>query len=138
MIGPFGYAALALGTSLAAVFNAVYLLWAIRRVFAESGSPFSLSPLARSFGANLGIALLMGGACLWSWYPLNAWLPDYVLGRSMGAGLAVARAVKVLILVAEGAALMLILARIFKIREATDAFDFFTEKLKKKLSRSTK
>ena len=138
LVGPLGFVGLALGTSLAAVFNAGFLLRAARLVLREAGGDLGLSPLLRAFVAHLGASLLMGAACHLSWRGLDSILPELLVLSLGDAGrglLPLFRALKTMLLVFEGVLLTLVLARLFGLRETLDAVDLITKKMKNKLSR---
>ena len=136
MIRPFGYWGLALGTSIGALFNSCWLLLFIRRMLARQGEVFHLWPIFRAFLAQLVVALLMGAICYATLLGLNHWAPESGFLEHFGRkSAALVRIAKMLILVLEGGAVVLLLARILGLSDTTQAVDIFTEKLKKKLSR---
>lgn len=125
LIGPFSYVGLALGTSLAAIFNALFLLLSIQSILRRNSFHFPLWPLAKSFAIHLIVALAMGLAC-WGTYRLVDPLWDLHLpGRLLKVGL----------LVLEGALITVIFAKVFKLQETLEAVELFSGKLKKKLSK---
>jgi putative peptidoglycan lipid II flippase len=137
MVRPFGYWGLALGTSLGAILNAIFLLYALRGLLVQAGEGFALRPVARSFFTHLAIALVMGVACFFSHRLLNSWLPDLFWVNHLGqAGWVVSRFFKVGVVVFEGIALILILGRSLGAPETAEAVDIFAKKLKNKLSRA--
>jgi len=136
MIGPFGYWGLALGTSIGAIFNACLLLGSVRRVIMEKGGGFPVLPLVLAFFQQLAVAIAMGGACFLTYRLMDQWIPDRILLAAMGnLGLALSRAVKVVLVVLEGAILVVFFAKILRLKDTTEAFDIFYKKLKNKLSR---
>jgi len=138
MIGPFGYWGLALGTSIGAIANSLILVIFIRGRIEAQGVDFRLADLVRSFLAQLGLALFMGGAAYATYLGLLKWAPDrlfielfeHFLGKMT---LPVARGVKVGLLIAESMVVIAVTARVLRIRDTTEALDFFSRKLKKKL-----
>ena len=99
-----GYRGLALGTSIAALFNATTLLVILRAHLQGLND-------ARLFGAIARIAAaaaVMGGAAVWSYETLGAWLPgrDLLtestrLGTSIGIAVTVLAAVAWLLRISE-------------------------------------
>ncbi len=136
MVRPFGFWGLALGTSCAAIFNMVFLVAAVRRLIAPSGVSLPYGTLVRSFAANLAVALAMGVACHYTSVGLGLWLPESEFIEDYGRKIIpLVRLVKITLLVAEGVGVVVLLSRVFGLRETTEAVRIFTEKLKKKLRR---
>ncbi|MEK7397899.1 MAG: murein biosynthesis integral membrane protein MurJ, partial [Candidatus Poribacteria bacterium] len=129
LIGPFGYWGLALGTSVAAVVNAVYLIRAIQLMFGKYDVDFPVMPIIKAFGSHLVIAVLMGAACLGTNEILEILLPDTFLGT----WLPFVRAMKMSILLLEGIFIVFILAKMLNLSETSEIFSLFFEKFKKKL-----
>lgn len=123
MIGPFGYVGLALGTSIAALFNAIFLMIAIQKILHREKGQFLLAPLVQSFLGYLFISLLMGGICLLTYSAINSFFSDHILMRVLETG----------ILVSEGILITLCLSRLTRMTELSDAFTFFVDRFKKKL-----
>jgi putative peptidoglycan lipid II flippase len=139
MVRPFGYWGLALGTSLAACFNAVFLLVSIRKILAEHGGRFSLGPVVRGFLAYSCLAVVMGLSVRASYGLLDSWMPDSWLqgaGFGLKVGTLLARLIKVALAVVEGGVLTLLLGRMAGLSEISEVAEIFNKKLKKKLSRS--
>jgi putative peptidoglycan lipid II flippase len=134
MVGPFGYWGLALGTSIAAIFNGAFLLGAIRKLIQQKGGEFPFFPLVKGLAEYLGVALTMGVICYFSSQFLNSLLPDttfyYAIGR---VGLPLCRGIKVGILVLQGGLFVIFAAKLLHLKEATEVIDLFTKKLKNKL-----
>ncbi len=124
-----GFSGLALGTSLGALLNFMILLSIVRKMLTHGGANFDLAGVLRSFAENLVVALLMGGMVFLSWHYLESILP--------GAN-ALIRLSRVGILVAEGAVFVLILAKIFKLRETQDAVAYLMGRLKTRLLEPSK
>jgi putative peptidoglycan lipid II flippase len=135
LVGPLGFWGLALGTSVGAVLNMILLIYGIRKLLFSQGVQVSLRSIIQPFFVQLTIALCMGGACWMTYRGLNTLLPesDWVLdyGRK---GLFLLRGLKVSLLMGEGMAIVVCLARAFNVTDTTEAFDFFMKKLKNKLS----
>jgi putative peptidoglycan lipid II flippase len=135
LIGPFGYWGLALGTSVAACVNALFLLGAVRKLLGDAGARFELGPLLVSFLKNLGVSLGMGALCLWSWSGVVRLVPEAALGAHLGRmGVVLARGIHVGALIVEGVVLVLVLSKVLRVQETTEALQLFTTKVKKKLS----
>ncbi|MGK5086280.1 murein biosynthesis integral membrane protein MurJ [Bdellovibrionota bacterium FG-2] len=132
MVGPFGYWGLALGTSLAAIFNAVFLLVSVRGMIGRAGGELRLRAIFGSFFRNFCVALAMGVGCYFSNQVLLSWVPELAPG---GAKLWVvlSRLFRVSLLIFEGGMLALVLAKVFGAKDSLEAFDFFWKKLKKRL-----
>ena len=137
MVRWLGHAGLALGTSIAALLNATYLLYRLRSLLAAEGGQFSLRSVARGFALHSLLALGMGGVCwmTWKWgvLPLEGTLLEW-LGSS-GAPLLAVRGAGVAFLVLEGVALLVVLARVLNVSETLDAAHFFWSRVKNKLKR---
>ncbi|OFZ19735.1 MAG: murein biosynthesis integral membrane protein MurJ [Bdellovibrionales bacterium GWB1_55_8] len=134
MIRPFGYWGLALGTSLAAILNSAFLLRAIRMILRQHGSDLEYAPLLRTLSGQVLVALVMGSACWVTHLGFRHYVPDVLFVEIFGvSALPIIRSIKVFALVIEGIFLTLVLARIFRLRDTTDAYDFFAIKIKKKL-----
>lgn len=136
-VGPFGYWGLALGTSLAAVVNAVFLLVAIQRILRSRGVIFSLALIGKSFGEYFAVALIMGICCYYSWQGLNtlagdAWFRD-VLGSG---GIVSGRIFRVMTLIFEGVLILLLAVRVLNLSEANEVIDIFVKRMKNKLRQS--
>ncbi len=125
MIGPLGYWGLALGTSVAAIFNSVYLLYKIKKLLAVKKTEFLLGPLMKNFFSYLGVSIVMGACCYWSYLYLGSKIQSTaLLGRVATVG----------ILVFEGIFLMKVFCQLVKLTEFNESLDFFIKNLKKKLS----
>ena len=136
MIGPFGYVGLALGTSFAAILNSLLLLLAVKNLLKKAGGGFAYTPLLISFGKNLISSLVMGAIGFGTYKFLYAQLPDVLLWEYVGrVSIPLVRAFKVGVLVIEGVALTIILAKVLKADETNEVVDLFARKIKKKLSR---
>src|SRR6202012_5372647 len=66
MVNHFGYWSLALGTSLAAIFNALFLIRAVKNIIEKRGTHFPIGPLFTGFCAYFMVALSMGLVCFFS------------------------------------------------------------------------
>jgi putative peptidoglycan lipid II flippase len=136
MVKPFGYWGLALGTSAAAIFNAVFLLYALRKIIAECGESFELKPVINGFLAYLGVAVVMGVLCFGSNQLLVTGFSDsYFLTRLGKIGVILARTIRMAILIFIGVFVVSALTRWLGLKEANEVIDLFTKKFKNKLSR---
>ncbi len=127
MVKPFGYWGLALGTSIAAIFNAVFLLRAIAKILASHGGEMQVQAILRGLVQYGAMALGLGGVCFLTYSSLVQWIPG---------GAFYLRAFRVCFLIAEGLAWALICSKVFHLEELQEAVDLFTKKIKKKLSRN--
>jgi putative peptidoglycan lipid II flippase len=78
MVGPFGYWGLALGTSLAAIFNAIYLLGCVRHLISKKGVVFPLRPVLGGLFQYLFVAAVMGLVCHFTLGLMDRVFPDSV------------------------------------------------------------
>lgn len=137
MVGPFGYWGLALGTSLAAILNGLFLLGSVRSLIRKKGGDLPLGPLFRAFLQYLAVALGMGFACYFTSQGLYQIMSDRVFAELMGkSGIPLARGIRVSILLVEGVAFVILVSQVFHLKEVKEVFDLFTGKLKNKLRRS--
>jgi putative peptidoglycan lipid II flippase len=132
----FGFGGLALGTSVGAIVNAVFLLFSIRKHLVRSGGKLDLQPLGLSFLKHLGVALGMGAVCYLTHWALSSQLPDLkwveVLGKP---GWVLARVFKVTFVILEGMGVVFFACKRIGATETTEAVDIFAKKLKNMLSR---
>ena len=138
MVKPFGYWGLALGTSLAAIFNSLFLLVAVRKLIARQGGDFNLVPLGKSFSLYAVVSLAMGAVCFGSQSFLTSFFPDHYFYTAWGKiGVVLGRGIKVTILVSEGVVFILLAAKVFRLPEILEFFQLFTRKLRNKLRPSS-
>jgi len=136
LLGPLGFQGLALGTSMAAIFNAAFLLGSVRSMLQKQKGSLDFSPLVRSFFAYLAVALLMGGVCALTNHGIRILFSDYFFLSYLGRfGLVLGRGIKVGVLIMEGVGIFWLGARMFQLVEANEILDIFGEKLKNKLRR---
>lgn len=134
MIKPFGYWGLALGTSFAAIFNALFLIQSLKFLIQERGGEFPVLPVLKEFVQYLLIAVGMGAVCYISFWLLNLALPESLFFRYLGGlGIPLGRSFKMFLLISEGVLFILAVAKAFKMREITDWIDLFAKRLKNKL-----
>ncbi len=134
MVKPFGYWGLALGTSIAAILNAAFLLKALQRLIRAGGGDLPIFPLIRSFLEHFAVAMAMGGICFLSYLGLEKLLPDaFFMDQFGSSALPVSRGIKVGFLVSEGVLVVILLSRLLRLKDTTDAVDLFIRKVKNKL-----
>ena len=108
LVRVIGYRGLALGTAVAAVLNALVLLWLLRsRLGGLDGDR-----IARAF-AGITLASLVMGAGVWA---VEHWLERWLPGSST-----MVRAVRVGVSIGAGGALLLAMARVLRIQEFEEA-----------------
>ncbi len=125
MVQKLGYWGLALGTSIAAIFNFAFLLGAIRGLLRKGGGDFPVAPIARSFAVHLGVALLMGGVC----FTLSSWLKMALPEPETVFGVVGIRLLRVAVLMLVGGLFVGVFAQVFKIRETSEVVGYFWKKL---------
>lgn len=133
----WGFKGLALGTSLGAILNFGVLVWALRRLLRQAGGNLAVVPLVRSLASHLAIAVLMGGLCYFTHRGLSALLPEEFFVQTIGkAAIPFVRALRVIVVVVEGALAVVVLAYVFRVRDTLDALEVLRKKLKKRLRRA--
>lgn len=121
LVGRIGFVGLALSTSVAAIFNAAYLLFVLRAAI-DFGS------LARSFFTHLPIALLMGfGTAKLGFLLREHGVFEPILAQSRILG----RVTEVGLLVSLGAAIIVVLGFVFRVEETRKVLQIFWKKIKK-------
>lgn len=119
----FGYWGLALGTSLTALLNFLFLLGAIRLIFIEKSISPQWGLLALSFIKSFIAAAVMGGACYYT---------HQVLSNIWNTQVFWIRLLHTVILIAEGMTLSLLSAKILKIEELQDMISLIKKRLFRK------
>ena len=138
MVKPFGFWGLALGTSLAAIFNAAFLVASVKKLLEEKGGQLPYIPLIRSFAAYLVLSLTMGGVCWFSHDPLQVLFPEFLFYPWCGRfGFFLSRCIKVVLMMSEGVIWIMVMAWIFRLSETKDAMHIFVRKFKNKLRRGS-
>jgi putative peptidoglycan lipid II flippase len=138
MIGPFGYWGLALGTSLAAIFNALFLFGSVRYLVKKKGVLMPIAPIGTGLIQYLIVAICMGAICYFSREPLLMFLPDALMPfQGSKVGILIGRGIRVLILLIEGIGTIVLLAQMLKLNEANEVIHLFAGKLKNKLRRNS-
>lgn len=142
MVKPFGYWGLALGTSLAAVCNAVFLLFAVRYLLRKKGGDLNLIRVSSGMVQYLVVGLVMGIICYFSARFLTQTISNLFLDQLFGThfgnpGIVLVRTFRMGLLVSEGVFLVLLFSRLFRLDEVNGVFDLFKEKMKNKLRRNS-
>lgn len=134
LVRQFSFSGLALGTSLGAFFNAVFLFGVVRKLIRQQGGEFDLLPILRAFLAYLLVSCLMGVLCFYSHVQLQLWFTSAYATLGLGRwSLVIMRSVKVSLLVLEGVVFYLGISRLFGLREVSEILEIFFRKLKFKL-----
>jgi putative peptidoglycan lipid II flippase len=123
-----GYAGLALGTSLAAISNFLYLYICLGLFFRRTGQPFDVMPILRSFIVYLIVSCLVAGACYWSFENYVKFLFQDAMGHET-----LKRFFRLFLVFSEALAIYLLLAKIFRLKEIQDLMKIFSNKIKNKL-----
>jgi putative peptidoglycan lipid II flippase len=134
-VDKMGFVGLALGTSLGAFFNMGLMLYYLQKILRPHEVGLNLKGLGRSFLVSTLLACIMGWVCFQS---LGFF--DRILGSGPVAHLPVfmLRAAKLGGIGVEALLIWVGLAKLFAVPEALEAFELFTNKLKKKLSPKVK
>lgn len=127
LIGPLGFWGLALGTSLSAVVNLLFLYFGVRYLLGRSGTTFSMGPLLRSGIIHLGISGSMGWICYQTWIFLEERIPVQGFWVDLGV---------LALLIFQGVAFVAIAGRVLGNVEIREGLDFFLSKIKKLLFRA--
>jgi putative peptidoglycan lipid II flippase len=130
-----GYPGLALGTSIAAMLNAVYLIWRLSNLLAAEGGKLQTGRIFFAFLQHTLVAVAMGATCWatwsWGWSPLQSlWVEAWGASGIIVVGI---RALGVALLIAEGLVVLLLLARLFGIVETVEANRYLLGAFKRKL-----
>jgi putative peptidoglycan lipid II flippase len=137
MANAYGAGGLALGTSIGALFNAAFLLVAVRNLLLRAGGKWPLRPLAFAALKHLGISLAMGLLCCLTHRSLNAHLPDLQWVSAFGApGWVIGRVCKVSMVMILGTGFILLAGPRIGAPELAEPIDIFAKKLKNMLSRT--
>jgi putative peptidoglycan lipid II flippase len=133
LIDQLGYVGLALGTSGAAILNAAFLFWIVRKSLGQSGGSFHLLPVMTSIAQALALALSMGGVCWVTWHGMEGLVSERaVVDAFSGTYILPAwRSLKVILLCAEGVLFALLSARFFGVTELNS----FASRILKRLRR---
>jgi putative peptidoglycan lipid II flippase len=108
LVRVMGYRGLALGTTIAAIFNAGALIWALDRRIAG----LERARIAVTFGKTLAASLLMGIAALFT----SEWMASLLPGASTAI-----RAVRVSAAIGAGLLVLVVAARVMRIAEFEEA-----------------
>jgi putative peptidoglycan lipid II flippase len=128
LVQRLGFVGLALGTSLAAILNLIFLLAAFRRKLKGCGVDWSFRPLGFSFGSQVLLGLVMAGAALLLFEALGGRDGHIQWGLS-GRSLAVLFEIGISLGVLAGC------AQLFRVRDTTEALHWFSSRIGKKLER---
>jgi putative peptidoglycan lipid II flippase len=133
----FGVGGIALGTSLAALFNAAFLLVAVQKVLKRAGGDWPLGAVAICAAKHLLVSLSLGAFCYLVHQGLNSLMPDASWVALWGdSGWILARVLKVGIAIFVGVFWAAWIGPRFGARELSEPIDIFAKKLKNMLSRS--
>lgn len=126
---PLGFLGLALATSITALMNAAFLLFALKRALrATTGFIWKVNGVFKAFSLYFLVSSVMGGACFASWRGLQealrtiGWNPHSLPIQVLILG----------ILVFEGIFLVLMLAQILKLEETRFVLDGLKRRLLKR------
>jgi putative peptidoglycan lipid II flippase len=135
MIKPFGYWGLALGTSCAAIFNALFLLFAVQKLMLQEGTRgFRVISILPSFLKYLSMSLAMGGACLsLQWGLVRVFSDRFFLEHLGSSGILLGRGLRMSLLLTFGVISVVAMAKVFHLSEVLEVVDIFTKKMKNKL-----
>jgi putative peptidoglycan lipid II flippase len=124
----FGYWGLALGTSIAALLNAGFLLAAVQKILKQAGGRLEMRPLGASLAKNLCVALVMGVVIHFTYRVLNVVLPDLVLAQILGKfGTVLSRVLKLAAAMLEGLILVLLLSKALGMADVAEGVDIFAQ-----------
>lgn len=133
LVQPLGYRGLALGTALASIMNAMFLMITIRRFI-----DLDLVKLFRCFLTYLGVSLAMGAFCHFLYHFLLFCVPDRTVFHYFGVfGLVFGRFLRVFILIGGGAGMVVFFAHLLNLSEVVEVTHFFATKLRNKLRSSS-
>ncbi|MGE0614487.1 MAG: murein biosynthesis integral membrane protein MurJ [Bacteriovoracia bacterium] len=133
LVSPLGFQGLALGTSLTAALNCCFLIFYVDRKLARSGAPRIFPAIFGPFLQQTFLALGMGLVCVGANWGLETWMMQTLPSDLSVPILALARLIRVGILVALGIAAVAALGRLFRISDTTESIDFFWSRVKKRL-----
>lgn len=137
MADKLGVGGLALGTSIGALFNAVFLLVAVRNLLLRAGGKWPMRPLFFAASKHLLMALVMGVFCYFTHRGLNFRWPDsWWVGVLGTPGWVVARICKVGGVIALGIGLIILAGPRMGLPELAEPVDIFAKKIKNMLSRT--
>ncbi len=123
-----GYAGLALGTSLAAVSNFLYLFISLRLFLRKSGQEWEVLPLLKSFIVYLFVSLLV----VTIGYVTHYYLLTELL-KNAQCHEVLKRGVRVLLVITEVGVAYILFSKVFNLREVEGLVEIFSKKLKNKL-----
>lgn len=135
MVPILGVLGLPIGTSLAAVFNAAFLWFALRKRLTASGGTLSFAPLLKEFALSGLVSLGMGLLCRFSWIGLEQLWPEVMIPHPGATYLVLQRSIKVCVLVTEGVGFVVLIAKVFGLNEHLALLHLLIEKFRRKLGR---
>lgn len=122
MVRSLGYWGLALGTSIAAIFNAGFLAVMFDRVLRREGGGFALLPMVRVLLRQVGLSSLMALSC---GLALHYWPTNLVFFGS--------RLLQTLVLIGLGVLSLGLFAWVFRVKETLEIGDLVRRRLKNRL-----
>jgi putative peptidoglycan lipid II flippase len=124
-----GYAGLALGTSLAAVSNFLYLYFCLGSFFKKTGQSFPILPIFRSFIVYLIASTAVAVA---SYFSFENYLKYFLQDAACHDILK--RILRLFLVFSEAVVLYLVFAKVFGLQEVQALMKIFSKKIKNKLS----
>lgn len=118
-----GFWGLALGTSVAAYGNLLYLIWNVRRTARSKGIDWDVSGVFLKFLLHLCMALVMGGVCWGTW---STFLSSFALVGALG------KALTLVFLLFEAVFFQVVLGKILGIRETDEILGAIFERILKR------
>ncbi|MBL7715255.1 MAG: murein biosynthesis integral membrane protein MurJ [Bdellovibrionales bacterium] len=135
LIQPLGFMGLALGTSLAATFNCLFLLIFLKRRIHQVGGEWRIFPIFKAALVHGTLAMAMGWLCWFSYQWVQGFFAETWARESMGTfGAVMVRGFRVGLVILEGIAFVFLFSKVFKIQENLAVIDLFSRKLKKRVS----
>lgn len=135
LITPLGFAGLALGTSLAAIFNCVFLAFFLKKRIHEVGGEWILFPIFKAACVHTLLALVMGTVCHFSHQWVQTFITEAWVREHVGIfGAVFVRSLRVGVVILEGIGVIFLLSKLFRIQENLAVIDLFSRKLKKRVS----
>jgi putative peptidoglycan lipid II flippase len=114
-----GFWGLALGTSLAAYGNLLFLLVAAQKIARTHSVSWPLRGIFRKFLIHSSLALAMGASCWWTWRWLGGAFGESVAGRALLVGL----------LVFQGGVVIIGMARLFRVHETSEILNLLGSRI---------
>jgi len=130
-----GFWGLALGTSLAAIFNSVFLAVAIQKMLRVNHTRLAVGPILRSLGLYLAVAFAMGLLSRGVWSFSSVFLLKNVISHLASEStflIALARLASVGIAIVASAGFVLLMGRMLRLTEVIQVEEIFKRKFQKK------